>query len=175
MKTLSLSPTRRLTLVGLFSAVTLVLSALESALPSLPVPGSRLGLANVAVTASIVLLGPVNGATVALIKVLFVLLTRGVTAALMAGGGTTLAVIATVLLLPLYDRRVFSFIGVSVSAATLHTVGQLLCATVLMSAAVWSYAPLMFLMSLLTGIVTGTLLNMLIPRLKPLVSPKIKE
>lgn len=170
MKRYSLTPTQRLTLIGLFGAVTIVLSALESILPALPVPGARLGLANVAVTAALVLIGPVNGAAVALLKIVFVLLTRGMTAALMAGGGTTLAVLVTLLLLPLYEHRFFSFLGVCVSASAAHTVGQLLCATLLLSPAVWSYAPLMLLVALPTGIVTGTLLNLLIPRLKPLVT-----
>lgn len=165
MKMSSFTATRRLTLVGVFAAVTVVLSALESALPALPVPGSRLGLANVAVTAACVLLGPVSGAAVAVIKVLFVLLTRGVTATLMAGGGTALAVTATVLLLPLTEKRFFSYIGVCVTAAATHTVGQLLCATLLLSSAVWSYAPLMLLLAVPTGILTGTVLNLLMPRL----------
>lgn len=174
MKTHTLSPAHRVTLIGLFGALTIALSALEGMLPSLPLPGSRLGLANVAVTASIVLLGAPAGALVAAIKIVFVLLTRGLTAAFLSGGGTALAVLGTVLLLPLTERRVFSYIGVSVSAALLHTLGQLGCATVLLRAAVWSYAPLLILMALLTGIVTGTLLNLLIPRLSKAVF-RLKE
>lgn len=167
MKRLSV---KELTLVGLFAALAVVCSVLESFLPPLPVPGARLGLANVAVTAATVLLSPIGGIAVAALKVLFTLLTRGVTAAWMAGCGTCLAVATTVCLLPLWRRERLTFVGVSVASAGAHTLGQLLGSTVLLSGAVWAYAPMLLLLSVPAGVLTGLVLNMLIPRLMPLCS-----
>lgn len=160
--------TKTIALVGLFAALSMVLSALEGALPPLPLPGVRLGLANVAVTAATVLISPPGGVCTAVLKVLFVLLTRGVTAACMAGCGTALAVGMTLVLLPLVRRNRLTFIGVSVASATAHTLGQLTVASLWLTAAVWSYAPLLILFSPAAGCLTGLVLNVLIPRLEPL-------
>ncbi len=159
----------RVAMIGLFGALTVVLSALESTLPPLPVPAMRLGLANVALTAAAALFGAGAGVCVAVIKLVFVLLTRGATAALMASGGTALALLVTVLLLGLYRREMFSFVGVSVAAAGAHTAGQLLVSVWLLGAAVMSYAPLLLVVSIPAGIATGLLLNVLIPRLVPII------
>lgn len=164
---------RDVTLIGLFAALSVVLSALEGLLPPLPLPGARLGLANVAVTAATVLLSPLGGVLVAVLKVLFVLLTRGVTAAWMAGCGTCLAVTVTVCLVPLWRRKCLSFVGVSVASAGAHALGQLIAAMLLLSPAVWVYAPLLLVLSIPSGTLTGLLLNVLIPRLMPLVRAHI--
>lgn len=159
----------RVAMIGLFGALAVVLSFVESALPPLPVPAMRLGLANVALTAAVAFFGWQAGVPAAIIKIVFVLLTRGVTAALMATGGTALSLLLTVLLMELYRREVLSFIGVSVAAAGAHTAGQLLVAAWMLGAAVAAYAPLLLLMSIPAGIVTGLLLNVLIPRLMPII------
>lgn len=160
--------TKTIALVGSFAALSMVLSALEGALPPLPLPLARLGLANVAVTAGMVLVSPLGGVCVAVLKVLFVLFTRGMTAAWLAGCGTALAVGMTLALLPLVRCQRMTYIGVSVASATAHTLGQLAAATLWLTAAVWSYAPLLILFGLLAGCVTGLVLNVLIPRLMPL-------
>ncbi len=158
-----------LTRAALFAALCVVLSAVESWLPPLPIPGARFGLSNVALTASAVLVSPIGAVFCAAVKVLFVLLTRGVTAAWMAGGATALALATTLVLSAARERCRMTFVGVSVASATMHTLGQLTAATLLLSTAVWAYAPLLLLVSLVTGTVTGLVLNVLIPRLEPLV------
>lgn len=157
--------TKTIALVGLFAALAMVLSALEGALPPLPIPLARLGLANTAVTAAMVLVSPLGGVCVAVLKVLFVLFARGVTAAWLSACGTLLAVGMTALLLPFVRRQRMTFIGVSVASATAHTLGQLAAATVWLTAAVWSYAPFLIVFSLSAGCLTGLVLNVLIPRL----------
>lgn len=161
----SQSLSQRLALLGMFAAVTAALTAVESLLPPLPIPGARLGLANVALMAAMWLTGPVGGVMVGVCKVLFVLLTRGVTAAWMAGCGTLLSLAMTALLLPAVKREKLTFVGVSVAAAGCHTVGQLVCAVWMLSTAVVSYAPLLLVVSTASGTLTGLLLNMVIPRL----------
>lgn len=156
---------QNLALAGLFAALAVVLSFLESLLPPLPVAGLRLGLANVAVVAAIAITGAYSGIGVALVKVLFVLMTRGATAALLSVSGTLPAVVVMLCLFPLVRRERLSFVGVSVVAAVCHTLGQLVCASVLLSEAVWTLVSLMMLVSTASGTLTGVLLNMMISRL----------
>ena len=164
-----------MTRVAMLAALCLVLSLLENALPPLPIPAARLGLSNVAVTASAVLVSPLGAVMTAAVKVLFVFLTRGASAAWMAGCGTAAAVGMTLLLLPLQRAERLTFVGVSVASATLHTLGQLTAAHVMLTAAVWAYAPLLLLLSVPAGCITGLVLNVLIPRLVPLVQHDFKE
>jgi len=158
-----------LALTGLFAAAALALSFLESLLPPLPVPAVRLGLANVAVTAAIATLGVWSGGCVAVLKTLFVVFTRGATAGIMSACGTLPAVLSMIALMPLVKRETLSYIGMSITSAALHTAGQLVCATCLLSTAVTVFAPPMLLISIVSGTVTGFILNSTIPRLpKPL-------
>lgn len=159
------SLSRRVALLGVLAALCMALSALEGALPPLPVPGARLGLANVAVTAAMWLTGPVGGIAVGICKVLFVLLTRGASAALMAAGGTAASLMITAALLPLVRREKLTFIGVSVAAAACHTVGQLCVASAMLTPAVVSYAFILLIVSAFSGTLTGLVLNLMIPRL----------
>lgn len=159
------TPALRLTLTGLLGATAIVLSFLETLLPPLPVPAARLGLSNVAVTAALSLFGLPCGAAVAAIKVVFALLTRGVTAAWMAGAGTLVAVAVTAALLPLRRQEALTFVGVSIASSAAHTLGQLAAATVLLGGAVTAYAPWLLLLSIPTGTVTGLVLNITVDRL----------
>ena len=167
--------TYRLALLAVFAAMTMGLAALENALPPLPVPGARMGLSNIAVTAGMWLISPVSGWFLGFVKVGFTLLTRGVTAAIMAGVGTVLSVGVTALLLPLYKRELLSFIGIGIAAATAHTVGQLAASSLWLSASVWTYAPLLLLTAAATGTVTGLILNMTLERAKSALQHNEKE
>ena len=70
---------KRLALMGLLFALAMALSFLEALLPALPMlpPGIRLGLSNIVTMYALFVLGPVSGYTIAVLKSLFVLLTRG--------------------------------------------------------------------------------------------------
>ena len=80
---------KRLALMGLLFALAMALSFLESLLPALPMlpPGIRLGLSNIVTMYALFVLGPVSGYTIAVLKSLFVLLTRGAVAAAMSASG----------------------------------------------------------------------------------------
>ncbi len=151
-------------MLGILAALTAALSLLEGWLPPLPVPLARLGLSNVAVTAAAWWLGPFGGAAMGVFKVSLTLFMRGGTAAMMAACGTTLSVMATVLLLPLVRREKLTFVGVSVTAAGAHTIGQLLCASWWMSPAVFGYGPLLMITATASGMLTGLVLNAVVGR-----------
>ena len=91
---------KRLALMGLLFALAMALSFLESLLPALPMlpPGIRLGLSNIITMYALFVLGPVSGYTIAVLKSLFVLLTRGAVAAAMSAAGGIVSVTAKLLL-----------------------------------------------------------------------------
>ena len=57
--------------------------------------------------------------------------------------------------------------GVSVAGAVCHDLGQLLCGRLIMGTpALWAYAPVMLLLALPAGVLTGTLLRLLLPAVR---------
>ena len=91
---------KRLALMGLLFALAMALSFLESLLPALPMlpPGIRLGLSNIITMYALFVLGPASGYTIAVLKSLFVLLTRGAVAAAMSAAGGIVSVTVMLLL-----------------------------------------------------------------------------
>lgn len=160
-----MSGVRRLTETGLLAALGCALSVLENALPPLPVPGARLGLANLAEAAALFWLGLPSAAGVGAAKCLTVLLTRGGIAAAHSLCGTALSLLVMAALRPLVRREYMSMVGVSVLGAAAHTVGQLLCIRLLLGETAGVLAAPLLICSAASGILTGILLNLALPRL----------
>lgn len=169
---LNLSPqTRGIAFNGLLAALALVLTAVESMMPPLPLmpPGAKLGLSNIVTmyAAGAAGLGP--ALCIAVVKGLFSGLTRGVTAMLMSLSGGILSTLVMWLLLRLKSRP-FGLIGLGVSGALSHNAAQLLVAALLTTPAVVYYIPWLIIFGVLAGILTGMVLNVIMPlldKLKP--------
>jgi heptaprenyl diphosphate synthase len=152
-----LAPTRRVTNLALLVSVGLVLSIIESTFPPLlPVPGAKLGLANIATVIALYLYGPGMALEVTVLRCVLGGLLRGSVVGLLLSlsGGvlSTLVMIALVLL----GKRLFSVVGVSVAGAATHNIGQLAAAYLLVrQVALFYYLPYLILISIPTGLFVG--------------------
>lgn len=161
---------RRLTADGLMLAAALILSWLEAVLPlSAPLPGFRLGLANIAVLLTAHLLGRSDALAVSLTRIFILSLLFGSAASFAFSlGGGLLALAVIVLTKPIYGRM--SLIGISVLSAAAHNLGQVLAACgVFMSPAPIGMLWWLLLLSIPTGILTGLLSELLFRRLGPVI------
>ena len=150
-------PVRRLTRCAVLTALALALSVAEGLFPLtilFPLPGLRLGLANLV---TVYALYALSGR-----EALLILLARCLLGALVGGNLTALAFSLTGGLLALGTmallRRIpaLSLLGVSVGGAAAHNTGQILAAmAVLGSRAPLLYLPPLLLCSIVTGGVTG--------------------
>ena len=161
--------TRRVACNAVFIALAMMLSYLEFLLPlqaMLPLPGFRLGLANLAITVAFCLLSPLDAALISLIRVaLTSLLFGSVTSFYFSLLGALFSYL-TLFLLSKIGRRC-SFLGVSVLCAMAHNGGQLLAAVTLFgSSLLFSYLPMLLLASVLYGGIVGVLLNLCMPKLQ---------
>lgn len=154
----------RLTLTAILAALALALSFVEGLLPPLPIPGARLGLANLVVMYALAELSVTGAAGITAVKAVFALL-RGPVACLMSTAGGLLALIAMALLRRLLHRR-FSFVGLGILGAAAHNLGQLFVSVALLGSAMWYYMPLLLFMAIPTGAVTGLVLNLTYPHLR---------
>ncbi len=159
-----------LALMGLLFALAMALSFLESLLPALPMlpPGIRLGLSNIVTMYALFVLGPVSGFTIAVLKALFVLLTRGAVAAAMSAAGGVFSV-TIMLLLSLLPGIKEQYLLLSVFGGAAHNIGQLVMARfIINNQYVWYYFPVLLAAGLLMGAITGMALRVVLPYLNRL-------
>gem|GEM_PF-170267 len=165
------APDRRAYLVsrlGLMVALGLVLQILEGTLPPLfPLPGAKLGLANLATVITLVVMGPWEALAVNLLRCLLGGLLRGsivgLTISLAAGTASTLVMMALYRLRP----PALTLTGVSVAGAVTHNAAQLGVAMWLVGfPGLRYYLPYLLLLALPTGFLIGRVARKLIVALE---------
>lgn len=153
--TLSPAERKRWTRIGVLSALALLLSYAETFVP-IPLPGVKLGLANVPVLVTLARSDVAGALCVSAIKVL--------ASGLLFGSPVTMAYAAVGTLLslagmiPLSRLRTMHLWMVSIVGALLHETGQLLVASMLLgTTAVWYLAPALLVAGCVTGALCGVL------------------
>lgn len=162
MKTLSSDKRiRRLAEDSSLVCVALLLSFVEAVIPiaALPIPGFKLGLANIAIILTACRCSVADAAVVSLVRTLLTFLLFGSPTSFIFsifGGFMVIAVLFLLKITKLTSK--FSFIGISVISATVHNIGQLIAAVILTGSAVLSYTPALAAASLIYGTLTGIIL-----------------
>lgn len=146
----------------MLTALALALSWIEGLFPPpVPLPGMKLGLANLVTLFALCELGPLWALSILTARVLLGAMFAGNVSALLyslLGGLSAWAVMAL-----LCRFRRLSVYGVSLGGAAAHNCGQVAAALlVLGSAAPLAYLPALLLVSLLTGGLTGFLTALLL-------------
>lgn len=156
------SRVKRLSLDAMLLALAMVLSYIEAILPlslALPLPGAKLGLANIAVTLCFCMISPADAFAVSMTRIFLTSLLFGSISSFwfsLAGG--MLAYLGLWIARPLKNK--VTYYGISVMCAALHNVGQCLAAAVLLGdAAILSYLPLLLISAVLFGLVMGAIIT----------------
>lgn len=142
----------------------LALSYLEVLIPvPFPwLPGFKIGLANIAVVIAFYRLSPMASLAIAVLKsVITSLLFSGVTSLAFSLTGTVAAYLILLLLSTTLRGRI-GFVGLSISMALFHNLGQLVAAVVVMkSTAALYYLPHLIAAALIFGAFCGIILTFL--------------
>ena len=147
----------RVSRCALLAALALAIAALESLLPvPAPVPGMKLGLSNIVTVLAAFWLGPAEAVIVFLVRVVLASALTGQLSALpfsLAGGVLALAItLAFARFAPPAYIRLCSMAG-----AVAHNVGQIgVAVLVTVTPAIAFYLPVLMVVGLATGFVTGT-------------------
>lgn len=160
---------RRLTLLALLTAIALTIFMAEAQLPPiLPIPGVKLGLANIVTVYAMFALGPGDAMMILLCRVFLGSVFSGQMMTLfysLAGG-----VLSWLVMLLL--RRVLTLRQMwlcSPIAGIFHNLGQLLAAVVLMGTwTVLAYLPYLIIAGAISGVFTGLCAQFLLEKLKKL-------
>lgn len=162
------SATKRLTLCAVLAALALALSYLESSFPPLvlPLPGAKLGLANIVTVYALYALGAPYALALVLVRVLLGAMFAGNASALLyslLGGAAALGV-----MILLKRSKRLSVYGVSVGGAAAHNCGQVAAAMLTLgNTAPLAYLPALLVVSLFTGAFSGFIAALLFRRLPP--------
>jgi len=156
--------TKTLALCAVLSALALGLSTLEGLFPLtllVPLPGVKLGLANIVTVFALYTLGAPAALAILIVRCLLGGLFAGTATALLFSlvGG----LLAMLTMIALRRCRRLSLYGVSVGGAAAHNVGQILAAVIALgNTMVVGYLPLLLAVSLLTGALTGFVVSLLL-------------
>ena len=152
-------------LYGLLIALAMVLSFVETLIPiPIPVPGVKLGLANLVTVVGLYLIGIPGTIAVTLIRIVLVGLSFGNPYSMIYGlSGSFLSLFVMAIL---KKTGKLSQIGISVLGGIAHNIGQITAAMVLLqTAALGWYLLLLWFTGLLSGAVIGLLGGVLCRRL----------
>lgn len=161
---------RRVTLCGMLTALAFALAFLEHLLPIqavIPVPGIKLGLANIVTLFALGFLDKRYAVCIVVVRCLLQnVLFGSVSALLFSLSGGLLALFCMAVLFHGYGSW-FSLFGISVAGAACHNLGQVLCAMVyFQSAAILSYLPVLLALSIPMGLLTGLVGTVTFPHLR---------
>lgn len=160
-----MSKSKRIALCGVLTALALALSLAERMIPLellIPIPGIKLGLANVVTMFALLFLTPREAFAI--------LFCRVTLAALFAGSVTSFAfsllgglcALTTTWILLHRRESWFSLYGISAASAAMHNVGQIIAGIVIMqSVNVIAYLPLLLIAAIPMGFLTGGILAVL--------------
>ena len=147
---------KELSIFAMFIALGLVLQYVEGFFTAIPVPGGKIGLANIVSIVNLFMFGGVNALLITAIRAfLGALLIGGITAVPYSVSGAIVSVVLMWIIKKCFYPKV-SMIGISIAGATGHNIAQLCIASIVFSSGyIFSYLAPMLVVGLLGGIVTG--------------------
>lgn len=162
--------TKKIALCGVFTALAMIFSYIESVIPvPIPVPGIKLGVANIAVITILYVLGVKEAIVINLLRIVLTSLLFGnVNSFLFSISGAALS-LAIMIIMKKLDF--FSCIGVSVCGGVMHNIGQIIAAVFIMgSEAIVFYLPVLIVSGVFTGVVIGVVSGIVAKHVRKVVS-----
>ena len=160
---------KRIARDAVLTALALVIFAVELQIPPLtPVPGIKLGLANVVTVAALFLFGPWDAGAIMILRILLGGFFSSNPSAIiysLAGGAFSFA--ALLLMRKIVNKK--QIWAASTISAAFHYLGQI-CAAVLITRtpALFAYLPVLTAAGIIAGIVTGLAAQLAVNRIKKL-------
>ena len=156
--------THKIALMGILTAGAIIIAILESFIPSIGIPGIKLGLANIVILIILYEIGIVEAIIVDLSRVLLVGLLRGTIASmgfLMSLTGAVMSLGIMILFFLLVKK--LSIIANSVVGSLFHVMGQILIAIIFLgSGYVLFYLPIIGISAIITGVLVGIVAQLVI-------------
>ena len=157
--------TRELTRMALLTAIALTIFMVEAQIPPVvPLPGVKLGLANIITVYAVFALGPGKAAAILFCRIFLGAVFAGnFSSILYSASGGLLAILVTIGLRKLLTQQQLWIAGCL--GAIAHSIGQMAMAVLVTgTVSIAVYLPIMIVCSIVTGIFTGLCAQLLVKR-----------
>ena len=157
--------TKKLTLMALLTAIALTIFMIEAQIPPIvPLPGVKLGLANIITVFAVFALGPREAASILFCRIFLGAVFAGNFSTIFySAAGGTLAILATILLRKVLTNKQLWVAGAI--GAVAHSVGQVSMAILITGTpGIIVYLPPLICISIATGCFTGLCAQFLVNR-----------
>jgi len=135
----------------------LVLHIIENMIPvPFPIPGAKLGLANIISLLAIVMYGLKEGLAVNILRCIIGALLTGSTVSLIYSLSGAILSTLMMALFYRYFKKTFSMVGISIIGGVTHNIAQVTVAGIILSTfGLYVYLPFLMVIGLFTGFFTG--------------------
>jgi len=157
--------TKRLALSAILVTLAMIFSYIEALFPlPVPIPGVKLGLANLVIIIAIYRLGFKYAFTINCVRIFVAgLLFTGLFGMMYSFAGGILSIIVMYLL---YRTGWFSMVGISMAGGVAHNLGQLITACIIMSnIRLMSYFAVLLFSGMISGILIGIVAHIIYQKL----------
>lgn len=157
--------TKKLTSLALLSAIALTIFMVEAQIPALvPIPGIKLGLANIITVFTVFVIGAKEAALVLFVRIFLGAVFAGnFSTILYSAAGGSLAILVTILMRKMLSTKQLWIAGCM--GAIAHSIGQMAMAVAItLTPSIAMYLPVMIAVSILTGSFTGLCAQFLVNR-----------
>lgn len=159
------SISKKVSLYGVLIALAMLFSYIDTLIPIFPIPGMKLGLANLVVLIALYLLSSKAAIFISIVRIILVAITFGNLSAFMFSFAG--AILSLCLMLIFKRTNKFSMIGVSILGAISHNIAQIVVAIIILeSILIISYLPYLLVSAVVTGILIGLLGALVLKRLE---------
>ena len=151
--------------MALLTAIALTIFMIEAHIPPLvPIPGVKLGLANIVTVFAVFAMGPKEAASILFVRIFLGAVFAGnFSTILYSGAGGLLAILITIGLRKILTHQQLWVAGAL--AAIGHSIGQMAMAiAITQTVGLVSYLPMMIICSIITGLFTGFCAQFLLNR-----------
>lgn len=169
-KSNNINKTKSLVLTAILFSMALILSIVESLLPTIPipVPGIKFGLANIVVMYTLFFVGKSSALSIVVLKALFIFMTRGAVAGFLSFTGGMFSITVMIMLLLVFKDKI-SYLILSIFGAIFHNVGQFAAVSMIYTGMnLLFYLPPLLIFGVIAGVVTSIILRFILPALKRL-------
>lgn len=158
--------TKKVSVIGLFTAMALLLSCIENILPfRTGIPGIKLGIANLIIVIAFYFLPSGEVLSISLLRVFFLSVFSG--SPFTTAFSFTGAIASFFAMYISYRRNSFSPVGISIIGGVTHNLAQLLIFALLLNtpAFLW-YSPVLLISGIITGLINGLIATKIIHTVK---------
>lgn len=160
---------KQITLDAVFTAFALIVFIIELQIPNIiPIPGVKLGLANVITVVAMFVMGPIDTAVILFCRVLLgSFFTGNIMSLIYSISGSILCYLTMLIMRKIItDKQIWVS---SIIGAIMHNVGQIIAAMfVMQTTAIFAYFPILLISGIIAGTFTGLVAQYLVLKIKKL-------